>query len=119
MPFRALLEDFKRSCTYNHVNYEEWNTNNKFPASPIVLVALEHLSDVDFQAFATCMCTLGCLARIVIEKGHIALTSQHFRNTSTLTNLFMLCTQVILISATVPPTAMTTLERLLGLKCSF
>ena len=65
------------------------------------------------------MCTLGHLARIIIKEGHIALTSKHFCNTSTLANLFMLCTQVALISATIPPTARGMLEQLLGLKHLF
>ncbi|KAF8585154.1 P-loop containing nucleoside triphosphate hydrolase protein, partial [Ramaria rubella] len=119
VPFRALLEDFKRNCQINKVVFQEWNSNNHMPMAPVVFVALEHLRDPAFQSFATRLSTLRRLARIVLEEGHVALTSGHFRNTASFASLFLLPTQIVLLSATVPPTALPILERILGMQRPF
>ena len=105
VPLIALRGDIKRRYKKLGISCEEWEGRRPPDAAAIVLVTPESAVSEDFMTFLNRLKATRQLDRIVINKCHIVLNRRYtFRKQmQQLGKLIMAETQMVLLTATLPP----------------
>lgn len=105
VPLIALRQDMVRRCQSLGISYLEWRPNRPETRASIVLVVPETAGHSDFRTFLNRLKALQRLDRIVIDEAHLLIQeSQSYRPAiAKLQELVEVATQVILLTATLPP----------------
>src|SRR5579871_5449988 len=116
VPLVALRGDMKRRCDKFGIECVEWERMRQPDGAAIVLVTPESAVGEEFGTFLNRMRTMKRLDRIVIDECHVILNDKlDFRKyLQQLGRLMMAKTQMILLTATLPPTKEVELQSRMG-----
>jgi superfamily II DNA helicase RecQ len=105
VPLIALRGDMKRRCKALGISCAEWQGRRPPDAAAVVLVTPESAVSEDFMTFLNRLKATRQLDRIVIDECHVVLNRQYtFRKQmQQLGKLVTAGTQMILLTATLPP----------------
>lgn len=106
VPLIALRQDMRQRCERLGVPCVEWNGRRPPNAAKIVLVIPEAALSDGFRSFLTRLHITRALDRIVIDECHVMLNDQpeFRRQVRQLRQLVSLEVQMVLLTATLPPT---------------
>src|SRR5438477_10978398 len=80
LPYVVLVEQMEQQCKDLNISCQIWrNRGHSMGRSQVILVAVEHAIEPDFQTLLTVLESTNQLARIVIDEGHTLVTQSHFR----------------------------------------
>jgi RecQ family ATP-dependent DNA helicase len=116
VPLIALRSDMKKRCDKFGIVCAEWGRTQQPDGAAIVLVTPESAVSKEFGTYLNRMRTMRRLDRIVIDECHIILNDGlDFRKyMQRLGQLMTAETQMILLTATLPPTKEAELQRRMG-----
>jgi RecQ family ATP-dependent DNA helicase len=116
VPLIALRSDMKRRCDKFGIVCTEWTRTRQPDGAAIVLVTPESAMGEEFGTYLNRMRTMRRLDRIVIDECHIILNDGlDFRKyMQQLGRLMTAETQMVLLTATLPPTKEVELQRRMG-----
>jgi hypothetical protein len=108
VPLVALRNDIRNRLEKLHIPSDTWephgNSTYAFYSS-IILVTADHAASSELLNDLRALQAEKRLARVIIDEAHFILTSSHFRPVLPLLNqLRQLCVQLVLLTATSPPT---------------
>lgn len=105
VPLKALKKDMIHRCEQIGIRCAVWDGKGQPDGASIVLVTPEKATSEEFGTFINRMRQTRRLDRIVIDEGHVVLNEQlDFRkHLQQLGKLAMAETQVVLLTATLPP----------------
>ncbi len=105
VPLIALRQDMKQRCESMGITCAEWNSRRPPDAVKIVLVTPESAVSDGFRTFINRLRATQVLDRIVIDECHVVLNEQHNfrRQMQQLGDLMDVETQMVLLTATLPP----------------
>jgi superfamily II DNA helicase RecQ len=106
VPLLSLRQDLLRRCELAGLQVAAWDGRSPADAASIVFITPEAVEEDAFQTFMNRMRVTGRLARIVIDECHTVLDgSSKFRAPlQRLGRLAAMRTQMVLLTATLPPT---------------
>lgn len=106
VPLIALRQDMKERCERLRIGCVEWQAGRPPDDAQIVLVTPESAVGGDFRTFLNRMKAVQRLDRIVIDECHVMLNEQRGfrRRLQELGRLMEVGTQVVMLTATLPPT---------------
>jgi RecQ family ATP-dependent DNA helicase len=116
VPLIALRSDMKRRCDKFGIMCTEWMRTRQPDGASIVLVTPESAMGAEFGTYLNRMRTMRRLDRIVIDECHIILNNGlDFRKyMQQLGQLMTAETQMVLLTATLPPTKEVELQQRMG-----
>jgi hypothetical protein len=110
-----MHDEYKNRARKHGLTCETWTSGNRRPSSQLVLVAVETCVWDEFKSYAETLICLGCLARIVVDEGHLIHTHASFRPcTEMLEYLGRMPTSIVIMTATCPPNLEQSLFTKLG-----
>jgi len=105
MPLIALRQDMKQRCEGMSITCAEWNSRRPSDAVNVVLVTSESAVSDEFRTFINRLRATQVLNRIVIDECHVMLNEQRNfrRQMQQLGDLVNVKAQMVLLTATLPP----------------
>ena len=105
IPMISLREDLKRRCSEGGILCAEWESRRPRTGVSIMLVTAESAVSKEFQRHLIRVKETHRLERIVIDECHVVLDSRgdFRRKLRRLSELFVAETQMIMLTATLPP----------------
>jgi superfamily II DNA or RNA helicase len=116
VPLIALRQDLVQRCKASGIRCAEWTSQRPTDAETIVLVTPESAVSDEFSSFISRLTYTRQLERVVIDEGHVILNKRNdFRpKLQRLGVLGLASTQVLILSATIPPQDELELTRRMG-----
>ena len=124
LPLRSLLWDYKRKLDAINIPYQTWamegtkasNANPLSSSVNLILVLVEQAKKREFRTALINLNDILPVSRIVIDEPQYALTATDYRDAlKHMNEIRTVSAQLILLSATIPPTSTSTIRTLYGL----
>jgi len=110
LPFRALIEDLLVRLSQASISAVEWQPGMQekllrcSTLASVMLVSADYVGSSDFLTYAALLAQQQILRRIVIDECHTAITAASWRpKLAKLKDVRLLCCQLVLLTATLPP----------------
>lgn len=119
LPFKALITDYQRRLDSFHINYQVFETTQKFhinSSSRLILVSADKAQTSRWTSALHELNARTPVSRFIWDEAHVAFTSSNFRESmNDLTQLRQVPVPIILLSGTVPPKSESLLIEQFGL----
>lgn len=118
LPLSSMHEQYRRRFTEHGLSFETWSySSHPSTAAANILVVMEQASDPKLRDFVDQLLMGKHVVRVVLDEVHLALTHDSFRPIMELLEwLGQAGVQILLMSATVPPTLEEATFERLGVK---
>jgi len=121
VPLIALKQDMRRRCRELGLECQEWSTSKKMHDSCIVLVTPESAVSKGFMSYLRKLQAMDRLDRIVIDECHVLLNTRldFRRKLQKLKKLVEFKVQLVLLTATLPPSKESELFSMISISGPF
>ncbi len=119
LPLNSLISDYKRKFTKMQIPYDVFTPDKTCikPQSKFLIVSPDHAQSPKWKQLLVSLTDLYDISRLIFDESHIPITSVDYRKVMNFLNqLRIIPMQMVLITATCPPSSLDYMMTLFGLE---
>ena len=119
LPLNSLISDYKRKFNKMQIPYDIFTPGQTFikPQSKFLIVSPDHAQSAKWKQLLVSLTDLYNISRLIFDESHIPITSVDYRKVMHFLNqLRIIPMQMVLITATCPPSSLDFMMTLFGLE---